>query len=56
VPLTPHSVGWPIVGSEVAVVSEEGRPCAIGEPGEVVARTIVPFLGTSGTARRRRRC
>ncbi len=43
--ITPHSVGWPMVGSEVAVLDEDDRPCPVGVPGEVVTRTIVPFLG-----------
>jgi acyl-CoA synthetase (AMP-forming)/AMP-acid ligase II len=45
--LVPHSVGWPLIGSEVAVVDPEdpARRCAVGEPGEVLARTIVPFEG-----------
>jgi acyl-CoA synthetase (AMP-forming)/AMP-acid ligase II len=48
--LVPHSVGWPLIGSDVAVVDPDDptRRCAVGEPGEVVARTIVPFEGYLG--------
>jgi acyl-CoA synthetase (AMP-forming)/AMP-acid ligase II len=47
--LVPHSVGWPLVGSEVAVIDPEtGKRLGPGEPGEVVARTVVPFYGYLG--------
>ena len=47
--LVPHSVGWPMVGSEIRVVDPEtGRPVPDGQPGEVVARSIVPFTGYLG--------
>jgi acyl-CoA synthetase (AMP-forming)/AMP-acid ligase II len=46
--LVPHSVGWPMLGTEVDVRNDEGRPCPPGEPGEVVARSVTPFLGYLG--------
>ena len=47
--LVPHSVGWPMVGSEVKVVDADTlEPVGPGVAGEVVARTIVPFLGYLG--------
>ncbi len=46
--LVPHSVGWPVLGTEIDVRDEEGRPCPVGQPGEVVARSITPFRGYLG--------
>ncbi len=46
--LVPHSVGWPILGTEVQVRDDAGQPCAPGEPGEVVARSVTPFGGYLG--------
>ncbi|MCP5024756.1 MAG: acyl--CoA ligase [Actinomycetia bacterium] len=46
--LVPHSVGWPVLGTEVDVRDDEGRPCPPGDPGEVVARSVTPFLGYLG--------
>ena len=47
--LVPHSVGWPLVGSEVAVIDPDtGKRVGVDEPGEVVARTVVPFFGYLG--------
>ena len=46
--LVPHSVGWPVLGTEIDVRDEEGRSCSVGEPGEVVARSITPFMGYLG--------
>ena len=44
--LMPHSVGWPMLASEVAVIDPETQErLAVGAPGEVCARTLVPFLG-----------
>ncbi len=43
--LVPHSVGWPMLGSEVEVLDDDGRPCPVGVAGEVVSRSVVPFLG-----------
>jgi acyl-CoA synthetase (AMP-forming)/AMP-acid ligase II len=46
--LVPHSVGWPVLGTEIDVRDEDGRSCPVGEPGEVVARSITPFMGYLG--------
>ena len=48
--LEPHSVGWPMIGSDIAVVDPDDpdRRVAVGEAGEVVARSVVPFLGYLG--------
>ena len=44
--LVPHSVGWPMLGSELTVIDpDSGSRLAVGEPGEVCARSIVPFAG-----------
>ena len=44
--LTPHSVGWPMIATEVVVVDPEtGRRCAVGEAGEVCARSLQAFGG-----------
>jgi len=44
--LVPHSVGWPMLGTEVAVIDPDTEaPVAVGRPGEVAARSIVPFYG-----------
>lgn len=43
--LRPHCVGWPTLGSEVVVVDDDGRPCAVGQPGEITVRSVVPFAG-----------
>ncbi|MCC6437342.1 MAG: acyl--CoA ligase [Acidimicrobiales bacterium] len=48
--LVPHSVGWPIVGAEISIRSDSGLALADGEPGELVARTLVPFAGYLGEA------
>lgn len=37
------SVGWPAFGSSVMVVDEQGKPCAPGTAGEIVACSPVPF-------------
>ena len=44
--VTAHSVGWPMIESEVRVLGPDGAEAAVGEAGEVVARTSVPFGGT----------
>ncbi len=41
--LVPHSVGWPVLGTEIDVRDEQGRSCPTGAPGEVVARSLTPF-------------
>jgi acyl-CoA synthetase (AMP-forming)/AMP-acid ligase II len=47
--LVPHSVGWPMVGSELLIVDPEtAEPVEAGQPGEVAARSIVPFSGYLG--------
>ncbi len=46
--LVPHSVGWPVLGTELDVRDEEGRPVGPGRAGEVVARSITPFGGYLG--------
>jgi acyl-CoA synthetase (AMP-forming)/AMP-acid ligase II len=47
--LVPHSVGWPMLGTEVAVIDPDSeRRLSPGEPGEVAARSILPFLGYLG--------
>lgn len=43
--VTAHSVGWPMIESEVRVLGADGAVAAVGEAGEVVARTSVPFGG-----------
>jgi acyl-CoA synthetase (AMP-forming)/AMP-acid ligase II len=44
--LVPHSVGWPLIGSDVRVVDADTEQAVpVGQPGEVVARTMVPFFG-----------
>lgn len=46
--LVPHSVGWAVLGTELDVRREDGTPCDVDEPGEVVARSITPFGGYLG--------
>jgi acyl-CoA synthetase (AMP-forming)/AMP-acid ligase II len=46
--LAPNCVGWPALGADIAVFSEDGKHCAVGEPGEVGVRSGVPFAGYLG--------
>lgn len=46
--LVPHSVGWPMMRSAIDLLNEDGMRCAVGEPGEVVARPLTPFNGYLG--------
>ncbi|MDA9359822.1 acyl--CoA ligase [bacterium] len=46
--LVPHSVGWPMMRSEIDLRNEAGEPCAVNEPGEVVARPLTTFHGYLG--------
>jgi acyl-CoA synthetase (AMP-forming)/AMP-acid ligase II len=46
--LLAHSVGWPTFGNEVGVFAEDGRPCAVGEAGEVGVRSLTSFDGYLG--------
>ncbi len=46
--LVPHSVGWPVVGTQIDIRDPEGAPCPPGVAGEVVARSITPFRGYLG--------
>ena len=46
--LVAHSVGRPVLGTEVVVRTDDGKPCSVGEPGEVMARSITPFGGYLG--------
>jgi len=46
--LVPNCVGWPALGADVAVFSENGERCAVGEPGEVGVRSGIPFAGYLG--------
>ena len=46
--LEPNCVGWPALGADVAVFSEDGEHCGIGEAGEVGVRSGVPFAGYLG--------
>ncbi|HLV71989.1 MAG TPA: class I adenylate-forming enzyme family protein [Vulgatibacteraceae bacterium] len=43
--IRPQCVGWPMVGAEIAVVRPDGGRCEVGEPGEVVARSMLLFDG-----------
>ncbi|HEX4499520.1 MAG TPA: amino acid adenylation domain-containing protein [Thermoanaerobaculia bacterium] len=49
VPAEPRSgiqpVGSPLPETQALVLSEEGRPCGLGEPGEIVLRTPFRTLG-----------
>jgi amino acid adenylation domain-containing protein len=38
-------VGWPLPQTQALVLSRNGRPCGIGEPGEIVIRTPFRTLG-----------
>jgi acyl-CoA synthetase (AMP-forming)/AMP-acid ligase II len=46
--LLAHSVGWPTFGNEVLVFDEAGRPCPVGEAGEVGVRSLTHFSGYLG--------
>jgi len=46
--LVAHSVGRPMLGTQVEVRDEAGRPSGIGQAGEVVARSLTPFDGYLG--------
>jgi acyl-CoA synthetase (AMP-forming)/AMP-acid ligase II len=46
--LVPNCVGWPALGADLAVFSESGEHCDVGEPGEVGVRSGVPFAGYLG--------
>ncbi|TNF22207.1 MAG: non-ribosomal peptide synthetase [Rhodobacteraceae bacterium] len=45
-------VGHALPGAEALVLSDEGRPCAIGEPGEVAIRTPYRSLGYANAPER----
>jgi acetyl-CoA synthetase len=46
-PPKPGAIGKPVPGHDVSVIDGDGRPCAIGEPGQIAARCPDPvmFLG-----------
>ena len=46
--LLAHSVGWPTFGNAVAVLREDGEPCAVGEAGEVGVKGLTQFDGYLG--------
>jgi acyl-CoA synthetase (AMP-forming)/AMP-acid ligase II len=46
--LLAHSVGWPTFGNEVAVFAPDGRPCRVGEAGEVGVKSVTHFDGYLG--------
>ncbi|MCW5744981.1 MAG: AMP-binding protein [Alphaproteobacteria bacterium] len=46
--LLAHSVGWPTFGNEVGVFADDGRPCAVGEAGEVGVKSVTHFDGYLG--------
>jgi acyl-CoA synthetase (AMP-forming)/AMP-acid ligase II len=46
--LVPHSVGWPVLGTEVSIRDHAGDRCPPGVAGEVVARSLTPFVGYLG--------
>lgn len=43
--LRAQCVGWPMIGSEVAIMDENYRPCAIGQAGEIASRDLIGFSG-----------
>ncbi len=44
--LVPHCVGWPMPGAHVKVIDPDtGAELPADTPGEVVARSVVPFEG-----------
>ena len=43
--LIPQCVGWPVTGSEIRILDDDRTDCAVGEPGEIAVRNMVPFLG-----------
>jgi len=46
-PIKPGSAGIPLPGIEAAVVTPDGQPCAVGEPGIMVVKR--PFPGLTAT-------
>lgn len=46
--LLAHSVGWPTFGNEVGIFDEAGKPCPVGEPGEVGVKALTHFSGYLG--------
>ncbi len=46
--IVPHCVGWPMMRSEIDLRNDAGKACAVGEPGEVVARPLTTFHGYLG--------
>jgi malonyl-CoA/methylmalonyl-CoA synthetase len=49
-PRLPGSVGLPLPGVAVEIVTDDGRPAAVGEPGELRVRTPQLFHGYHGDA------
>ncbi len=43
--IVPHSVGYPMVGADVALFDLAGARCGPGETGEIGVRNVTPFLG-----------
>jgi acyl-CoA synthetase (AMP-forming)/AMP-acid ligase II len=43
--VVPHSVGYPMVGADVALFGPDGARCGPGETGEIGVRNVTPFLG-----------
>lgn len=43
--LRAQCVGWPVPGFDVAILRDDYSACEVGEPGEIAARNLLPFLG-----------
>ncbi|KAF0674608.1 class I adenylate-forming enzyme family protein [Profundibacterium mesophilum] len=49
-----HTVGRPVAGTRLRIVGEDGTPCAPGETGEIVGRSITMMSGYRGDPERTR--
>ncbi len=43
--LRAQCVGWPVPGFDIAILRDDYSPCEVGEPGEIAAKNLLPFLG-----------